>query len=71
VAVPTAAKDWAPSCWTGPAQGGRRKCDWLRVDMWTANERLQHYLRQGFTYVRTVVLPQPLGSALPATGPNG
>jgi single-stranded DNA-binding protein len=26
--------------------------------VWTTNERLQHYhLRQGFTYVRTVVLP--------------
>jgi ribosomal protein S18 acetylase RimI-like enzyme len=32
--------------------------DWLRIDVWTTNEHLQrYYLRQGFTYVRTVVLP--------------
>jgi GNAT superfamily N-acetyltransferase len=39
--------------------------DWLRVDVWTTNERLQHYyLRQGFTYVRTVVLPHNPSGAL-------
>ena len=39
--------------------------DWLRVDVWTTNERLQHYyLRQGFTYVRTVVLPDNPSGAL-------
>jgi ribosomal protein S18 acetylase RimI-like enzyme len=39
--------------------------DWLRVDVWTTNERLQHYyLRQGFTYVRTVVLPHNSSGAL-------
>jgi ribosomal protein S18 acetylase RimI-like enzyme len=38
---------------------------WLRVDVWTTNERLQHYyLRQGFTYVRTVVLPHNPSGAL-------
>jgi hypothetical protein len=36
------------------------------------NERLQHsYLRQGFTCVRTVVLPTTLRSALPAIGQAG
>jgi hypothetical protein len=35
------------------------------VDVWTTNERLQHYyLRQGFTYVRTVVLPHNPSGAL-------
>jgi hypothetical protein len=44
--------DWAG---TKAADEG---ADWLRVDVWTTNERLQHYyLKQGFTYVRTVVLP--------------
>jgi hypothetical protein len=39
--------------------------DWLRVDVWTTNERLQHYyLRQGFTYVHTVVLPHNPSGAL-------
>src|SRR5829696_9719830 len=39
--------------------------DWLRVDVWTTNERLQHYyLREGFTYVRTVVLPHNPSGAL-------
>jgi hypothetical protein len=39
--------------------------DWLRVDVWTTNEHLQHYyLRQGFTYVRTVVLPHNPSGAL-------
>src|SRR5215212_2779166 len=54
--------DWAG---TRAADEG---ADWLRVDVWTTNERLQHYyLKQGFTYVRTVVLPhKPLGGAVPA-----
>jgi hypothetical protein len=35
------------------------------VDVWTTNERLQHYDRkQGFTYVRTVVLPHNPSGAL-------
>jgi ribosomal protein S18 acetylase RimI-like enzyme len=35
------------------------------VDVWTTNERLQHYYRkQGFTYVRTVVLPHNPSGAL-------
>ena len=37
-----------------PAPSGYESADWLRVDVWPTNERLQHYsLRQGFTYVRT------------------
>jgi hypothetical protein len=37
----------------------------VAVDVWTTNERLQHYyLRQGFTYVRTVVLPHNPSGAL-------
>ena len=53
---------WAkPELWTEQERGA----DWLRVDMWTTNERLQHYyLRQGFTYVRTVVLPHNPSGAL-------
>jgi len=51
--------DWAG---TKAADEG---ADWLRVDVSTANERLQHYyLRQGFTYVRTVVLPHNPSGAL-------
>ena len=51
--------DWAG---TKAADEG---ADWLRVDVWTTNERLQHYyLRQGFTYVRTVVLPHNPSGAL-------
>jgi hypothetical protein len=35
------------------------------VDVWTTNEHLQHYyLKQGFTYVRTVVLPHNPSGAL-------
>jgi hypothetical protein len=35
------------------------------VDVWTTNERLQHYyLAQGFTHVRTVVLPHNPSGAL-------
>jgi len=41
--------------------------DGLRVDVWTTNERLQHYyLHQGFTYVRTVVLPTTPPGTVPA-----
>jgi hypothetical protein len=50
--------DWAG---TKAADEG---ADWLRVDVWTTNERLQHYLREGFTYVRTVVLPHNPSGAL-------
>jgi hypothetical protein len=51
--------DWAG---TRAADEG---ADWLRVDVWTTNERLQHYyLKQGFTYVRTVVLPHNPSGAL-------
>jgi Acetyltransferase (GNAT) family len=50
--------DWAG---TRAADEG---AEWLRVDVWT-NERLQHYyLRQGFTYVRTVVLAHNPSGAL-------
>ena len=38
---------------------------WLRVDVWTTNEQLQHYyLNQGFTHVRTMVLPHNPSGAL-------
>ena len=51
--------DWAG---TKAADEG---ADWLRVDVWTTNERLQHYyLREGFTYVRTVVLAHNPSGAL-------
>ena len=51
--------DWAG---TKAADEG---ADWLRVDVWTTNERLQHYyLKQGLTYVRTVVLPHNPSGAL-------
>jgi GNAT superfamily N-acetyltransferase len=51
--------DWAG---TKAADEG---ADWLWVDVWTANERLQHYyLRRGFIYVRTVVLPHNPSGAL-------
>jgi GNAT superfamily N-acetyltransferase len=44
--------DWAG---TRAANQGAR---WLRVDAWTTNDKLQQYYRdQGFTHVRTVVLP--------------
>ena len=50
--------DWP----TSPADEG---ADWLCVDVWTTNEHLQYYyLRQGFTYVRTVVLPHNPSGAL-------
>jgi hypothetical protein len=49
----------------GRDQAADEGADWLRVDVWTTNERLQHYyLRQGFTYVRTVVLPHNPSGAL-------
>jgi ribosomal protein S18 acetylase RimI-like enzyme len=51
--------DWAGS--TAANEGA----DCLRVDVWTTNEHLQHYyLKQGFTYVRTVVLPHNPSGAL-------
>jgi len=51
--------DWAG---TKAADEG---ADWLRVDVWTTNEHLQHYyLREGFTYVRTVVLAHNPSGAL-------
>jgi ribosomal protein S18 acetylase RimI-like enzyme len=51
--------DWAGT--KAADEGGK----WLRVDVWTTNERLQHYyLRQGFTYVRTVVLTHNPSGAL-------
>jgi hypothetical protein len=38
---------------------------WLRVDVWTTNERLQHhYLKQGFTSIGIVVLPHNPSGAL-------
>ena len=38
---------------------------WLRVDVWTTNDKLQqYYLDQGFTHVRTVVLPHNPSGAL-------
>ena len=53
-----------PSWRSWPRSWGRAGY-WLRVDVWTTNERLQHYyLRQGFTYVRTVVLPHNPSGAL-------
>jgi hypothetical protein len=49
-----------------PTRGWRRV--WVREGrtiVWTTNERLQHYyLKQGFTYVRTVVLPHNPSGAL-------
>jgi GNAT superfamily N-acetyltransferase len=57
--------DWAG---TKAADEG---ADWLRVDVWTTNERLQHYyLKQGFTYVRTVVLPHNPSGALSSGQPS-
>jgi hypothetical protein len=52
----------------GGTKAADEGADWLRVDVWTTNERLQHYyLRQDFTYVRTVVLPHnPSRGAVPA-----
>jgi ribosomal protein S18 acetylase RimI-like enzyme len=40
--------------WAG-TQAARAGAQWLRVDVWTTNTRLQDYYRQqGFTHVRTV-----------------
>ena len=50
--------------WVG-TRAADEGADWLPVDVWTTNEHLQHYyLRQGFTYVRTVVLPHNPSGAL-------
>jgi ribosomal protein S18 acetylase RimI-like enzyme len=50
--------------WAG-TRAAEEDAVWLRVDVWTTNERLQHYyLEQGFTYVRTVVLPHNPSGAL-------
>jgi GNAT superfamily N-acetyltransferase len=50
--------------WAG-TRAADKGTDWLRVDVWTTSERLQHhYLKQGFTYVRTVVLPHNPSGAL-------
>jgi hypothetical protein len=56
----------APGATLGPRPGRRGKgADRLQVDVWTTNERLQHYyLRQGFSHVRTVVLPHNPSGAL-------
>ena len=51
--------DWAG---THAADEG---ADWLRVDVWTTNDKLQQYYRdQGFAHVRTVVLPHNPSGAL-------
>jgi GNAT superfamily N-acetyltransferase len=53
--------DWAG---TKAADEG---ADWLRVDVWTTNERLQHYyLRQGFIYPHRLSAP----SCCPTTPPG-
>ena len=52
--------DWAG---TRAADEG---ADWLRVDVWTTNEHLQHYyLKQGFTMSAPSYSPQPLWGAVP------
>jgi GNAT superfamily N-acetyltransferase len=51
--------DWAGS---RAADSG---ASWLRLDVWTTNQRLQrYYLEQGFTHVRTVVLQHNPSGAL-------
>jgi GNAT superfamily N-acetyltransferase len=51
--------DWAG---TRAAKSG---AIWLRIDVWTTNEQLQkYYLDQGFSHVRTVVLPHNPSGAL-------
>jgi GNAT superfamily N-acetyltransferase len=53
-----------PLDWAG-TRAADEGADWLRVDVWTTNERLQHYyLKQSFTYVRTVALPHNPSGAL-------
>ena len=64
----TNSATWTPSA-SGTANAHhprrRRRCQLLRVDVWTTNERLQHYDRkQGFVYVRTVVLSHNPSGAL-------
>jgi pimeloyl-ACP methyl ester carboxylesterase len=50
---------------TAGTRAADKGAEWLRVDVWTTNEHLQHhYLHQGFTYVRTVVLPHNPSGAL-------
>ena len=68
---PMAARAWAPSCWTGPAPPAADEgADWLRVDVWTTNEHLQHYYLRGL-HLRPHrrPAPQPLRSAVPAASP--
>jgi single stranded DNA-binding protein len=57
--------DWAGTRATN--EGAR----WLRVDVWTTNDKLQQYYRdQGFTHVRTVLLAHnPSGAVF--SGPRG
>ena len=51
--------DWAG---TRAANQGAR---WLRVGVWTTNDKLQQYYRdQGFTHVHTVVLPHNRSGAV-------
>jgi hypothetical protein len=63
-----AGQAWGRAAGLGGDQGTKAAdegAEWLRVDVWTTNERLQHYyLKQGFTYVRTVVLPHNPSGAL-------
>jgi GNAT superfamily N-acetyltransferase len=50
--------------WAG-AKGASTGVKWLRLDVWTTNQRLQqYYLDQGFSYVRTVTLPGDPSGAL-------
>jgi GNAT superfamily N-acetyltransferase len=56
--------------WAG-SRAGDEGADWLRVDVWTTNEHLQHYyLKQGY-HLRPHrgPAPLPLGSAVPAASP--
>ncbi len=50
--------------WAG-AKGASTGAKWLRLDVWTTNERLQrYYLDQGFSHVRTVTLHSDPSGAL-------
>jgi GNAT superfamily N-acetyltransferase len=50
--------------WAGTRAADSR-ARWLRLDVWTTNHKLQrHYLEQGFTHVRTVVLSHNPSGAL-------
>jgi GNAT superfamily N-acetyltransferase len=53
--------DWAGS------RAADEGADWLRVDVWTTNERLQHYLLKQGLHLRPhgCPAPQPLRSAVP------